>query len=99
MPGSFVMRDIVMNYEFGDQKYCIAPILLDGEGGGYFAVFLPLEPYSLIVQRRADFRRSSSFYFILRMLSSFSLEGVATMLRDSKVSSFSLKVCQSSDFF
>jgi len=38
VPGSFVMRDIVMAYEFGDQLYCIAPILLNGEGGGYFAV-------------------------------------------------------------
>jgi hypothetical protein len=39
VPGNFVMRDIFLGYEFGDQMYCIAPILdANGEGGGYFAV-------------------------------------------------------------
>jgi len=36
--GTRVAREIVSIYTFGDTKYCVSPILLDGQGGGYYAV-------------------------------------------------------------
>jgi len=38
VPGSRVAREIVGYHEFGDEKFCIAPVLNAGVGGGYYAV-------------------------------------------------------------
>lgn len=38
LPGSSVQRDVVAYHQFGDQKFCIAPVVQGGVGGGYYAV-------------------------------------------------------------
>jgi hypothetical protein len=38
VPGSRVAREIVAYHEFGDEKFCISPVLLNGAGGGFYAV-------------------------------------------------------------
>lgn len=38
VPGARVATEIVAFHEWGDEKFCISPVLLSGEGGGYYAV-------------------------------------------------------------